>query len=226
MNIIRLIPNFPSADEVLEKFCRKNLKTPYSLEMVYLPFVLFRYRIERTAHWGKTQNEYGLFMADLVQGSPVNVSRATRLEVQENLKQEFEGWLNLLVPGPNPKNRAAIGTFRVEEDKVLPALLDARSAVQEGKRLLRYDVMRLAGGLRYRRIEIIPEPQTKTLYYPYWIVYHKNRKGRMEFTILDGVTGEKEKDEVRRSVELALLRQHDGASGAAVGRGEDQTGAG
>ncbi len=217
IDIVRLIPNLSDSDEALGKFCRKNLKTPFSLEMVYLPFVLFRYRIERTAHSGKRQTESGLFMADLVQGSPVNVSRRTWLEVQEDLKQEFESWLNLLVPGPNPKNRAAIGTFRVEEDKVLPALLDAQRAIQEGKRLLRYDVMRLAGGLRYRRIEIVPEPQTKTLYYPYWIVYHKSRKGRMEFTILDGVTGEKEKGEVRRSVELALLRQHDGASGPPSG---------
>ena len=224
MNIIRLIPNFSSADEVIEKFCRKNLKTPYSLEMVYLPFVLFRYRIEMTAHSGKTRSEAGLFMADLIQGLPVNVSKATRLEVQENLRQEFEGWLDLLVPGPNPKNRAAIGTFRAEEDKVLPAVLDVQSGIQKGKRLLRYDVMRVAGGLRYRRIEIIPEPQTKTLYYPYWIIYHRNRKGKMEFTVLDGVTGEKERGSVRRSVELALLWHHHGPAGAAVAHSENHPG--
>ena len=219
MNIIRLVPNLSNADDALRKFCRKNLKTPYSLEMVYLPFVLFRYRIEMTSLSGKRKTERGLFMADLIQGIPVNIRTATRLEVQEDMRPEFDGWLNLLDPGLHPKNRAAIGTFRAEEDKVMSAVLDTESAIRKGKRLLRYDVMRVAGGLRYRRIEIIPEPQTKTLHYPYWIVYYKNRKEKMTFAVLDGVTGEREKGAVERSIKLGMVRQHDPAFGAAISQG-------
>jgi len=219
MNILRLVPNLASSDEALRKFCRKNFKTPYSLEMVYLPFVLFRYRIEMTAHSGRTKTERGLFMADLLQGIPVNIRKATRLEVREDLRGEFEGWLDLLDPGLNPKNRAAIGAFQAAEDEVLPAVLDIGSAIQKGKKLLRYDVMRIAGGMRYRGIEIIPEPETKTLHYPYWIIYFKNRKGELTFSVLDGVTGEKESRQVLNSIKLGLVRQRHPAPGAAISTG-------
>ena len=97
---------------------------------------------------------------------------------------------------------------QIPEEQVLPKVLDDQAAVKRGKNLLMYDIMKLTGGLRYRRVDIIPEPETKTLYYPYWLIYYKDKKDRMRFDVLDSLSGQKEGGQIIKSVKIGLFEKH------------------
>lgn len=206
MNILTFVPLSSGPDEAVRKFCSKTLKIPYSVELLYLPFILFRYRIELTPFFGRNKTEDGLFLVDLMQGTPMNIRKKTRFDLRGDLQKEFESFKELLPPSKNEKITAAIQRKDVEEDYVLPAALEEEEAIKKGKHLLMYDLMRISGNFRYRRIDILPFAETKILYYPYWIIYYRNKKNKMEFTVFDGMSGEKEKGQVKESIKLGLVK--------------------
>lgn len=207
MKIVRLAPNFLDSDDVLKKFCSKNFKTPYSLELIYLPFVLFRYRMDLTPFFGKIKTEKGLFLVDLLQGVPINIKKRTGFDAEDGLKKEFEPFISLSDSVENCKNRVSIGLETAAQKQVLPLVLEKEAAIQRGRNLLRYDVMRITGSLRYRRIDIIPQPETKVLYYPYWLIYYRNRRKKMTFEVIDGLSGQKEHGEIVSSIKMGLIRK-------------------
>jgi len=207
MKIVRFVPRFADADEVLKKYCRKSFKAPCSLELVYLPFLLFKYKIELTSLFGRKKTEKGLFLVDLLQAIPVNIKKNTKFKFRNpDLQNEFVELLDSF-PTESKKNVILVETEDVEQKQVLPIVLQEQVAIKTGKTLLMYDIMKLAGSLRYRRLDVIPLPETKTLYYPYWLIYFRDRKGKMQFDVLDGVSGQKEGGQIIKSVKLGLIEK-------------------
>ena len=172
-----------------------------------MPFVLFRYTIELTSLFGKRKTEKGLFLVDLLQGIPINIKKDTKFEFRNsNLQEQFSKLLNW-VPIGGKKNIVLIETEEVEQEQVLPRVLEEQLAIEKGKSLLMYDIMKLAGSLRYRSLDVIPLPGTKTLYYPYWLIYYRNRKGVMQFDVTDGLSGQKEGGQIIKSIKIGLMEK-------------------
>lgn len=208
MKIIRFAPCFSHADDVVRIFCAKNFKKPFSVEMVYLPFVLFKYAVRANRFFGGKKVSEGLFLADLIQGVPVYIGKGTSLIVEAALQNEFAALLPLSAEGARRKAETIIvEAQQVSESQVLPVGLTENEAIARGKRLLRYDLMRLFGGLRYRKVEITLYPKTKLVYYPYWLVYYRGRRGDMRIVVIDGVIGKKESEEIVQSIKLGLLKK-------------------
>jgi len=209
MKITRLVPRLSNSDDVIKKYCRKNFKTPCSLELIYLPFVLFRYRIDLTLLFGKKKTEKGLFLVDLLQGIPINIKRNTKFEFKKpDLQEEFKELLGS-DSGQNDKNTVLIESEEVKEEQVLPIVLEEHTAIKRGKNLLMYDIMKLTGSLRYRSIDIIPHPETKVLHYPYWLIYYRDKKNRMRFDVLDALSGQKEGGQIIKSIKIGLVKKTD-----------------
>lgn len=207
MNILTFAPLCSDPDEAVRKFCAKTLKIPYAAELLYLPYVLFRYKIELTPFFGRKKTEESLFLVDLLQGTPMNIQKATRFVLKGELKGEFEAFQDLFLPSKKEKTTAVIQRKEVKEDHVLPRTLEEEEAIKKGKHLLMYDLMRISGSLRYKRMDIAPFPETKILYYPYWLIYYRNKKKKMEFVVYDGMSGEKEKGQVVESIKLGLVKK-------------------
>jgi hypothetical protein len=148
----------------------------------------------------------GLLCADLLQGLPMAISRATRFALGEDLRKELSDFAGHLDP-PRPKRHVLVERREVPDGQVLPGVLDEAAAVERAKAVLRYDLMRLFGGLRFRRIEIAAAAGGKVLYYPFWLVYYRDRRGRMRFDAFDALSGQKEKGEIARSIKLGLLKK-------------------
>jgi len=206
MKIITILPEV-EAEAVLHKFGRRSLRAPISREMIYLPYLLFRYRVAWTTLGGRGRSMDGLLCADLLQGLPMSVPKATRFALGDGLAEEMASFAGLLEP-PHPKRTVALTRLDVPEEGRLPGVLSESEAAERGKKILRYDLMRLFGGLRFRRIEIAPLAGGKVLYYPYWLVYYKDGRGRMRFDAFDALNGQKEKGEITRSIKLGLLKKN------------------
>lgn len=207
MKIDILSPRLSEPDEAARKFCAKSLKTPFSIEMVFLPFVLFTYRICLTRLLGKEKTERGLFLVDLMQGIPINIRKKTIIEVDQELQKKFDFILSFSVPNNDKKrNKVHVERRDVEEKHVMPILLKMDEAIDKGKTLLRYDIMRLVGHLSYRKMSIFPEPKRKVLYYPYWLIYYRNKRGEMRYDVLDALSGQKEDGQIGNSIKMGLLK--------------------
>jgi hypothetical protein len=206
MNIIRFTPTITDADDIVHKFGRRSLGKPVAAEMLYLPSILFRYRIDWLTFFGKKRSERGLFMADLIQGNPTNIRKSTGFMIAPELRKEFLGFPEMAAPAFS-KRTIPVDSVQISEDSVLPQVLGDQTAVERAKSFLRYDLMRVIGGLRFRTIEIGCLPGAKILYYPLWLVYYRGKKGEMRFQAFDGLTGEKEKSEIVRSIKLGLLKK-------------------
>jgi hypothetical protein len=186
------------------------------VELVYVPFVLFRYRIELTSLFGKRKTEKGIFLVDSLQGIPVNIKKNTKFVLRdEGLRRPFDGLLGSSLINPTDLIKkddkaitVSIESQDVAEEQVLPEVLDEKAAIKAGKNLLMYDIMKLTGSLRYRRVDVVPEPQTQTLYYPYWLLYYRNKKNQMRFDVLDALTGQKEGGQIIRSIKIGLVEKH------------------
>lgn len=217
--IIRFAAVFGEAGDIVHKFGRRSLKMPVSAELVHLPYVLFRYRVEWTTLAGRPGKAEGLFTADLAQGLPMNVGRRTRIEVPASLRDGFSDFLPLATPD-RPKAKVAVEAVEVQDDSILPAVLEAGEAIARGKNVFKYDLLRILGGLRFRKVAIHPLPEAKTLYYPFWLVYYRGRDRRMRFQVFDGITGERERGAVIRSIEMALLKKEGKIGSAEKGVGD------
>ena len=215
MKVVSLVPRFADSDDVLKRYCRKNFKAPCSIELVYVPFVLFRYRIELTSLFGRRKTEKGIFLVDSLQGIPVNIKKNTKFVLKdEGLRRQFDGLLGSssinstdLIKKNDKTITVSIEQLDVTEEQVLPEVLDEKAAIKAGKNLLMYDIMKLTGSLRYRRVDVVPEPQTETLYYPYWLLYYRNKKNQMQFDVLDALTGQKEGGQIIRSIKVGLVEK-------------------
>ena len=215
MKIVRLVPRLSDADDVVKKYCRRNFKAPCSVELIYVPFVLFGYRIELTSLFGNRKTEKGIFLADLLQGIPINIKKNTKFVFEDGcLQEEFKGLVGsaLIDPSDVIKDDKTITVLiekeQVPQEQVLPIVLDEQTAIKTGRNLLMYDIMKLTGSLRYRSIDIITEPETRTLYYPYWLIYYRDRKNKMQFDVLDGLSGQKEGGQIIKSVKIGLVEEH------------------
>ncbi|MHC4068239.1 MAG: hypothetical protein ACYSR8_01480 [Planctomycetota bacterium] len=210
MKITRLVPKYADADQVLKRYCRKNFKAPCSLELVYLPFVLFDYKIDALSLFGKRKSESGFFLVDLIQGIPINVKKNTFFDfIDANLKEQF----SKLTGEDSAKDEKTvivkIQSEEVDPQQLLPTVIDRQTAVEKGKKLLMYDIMKLAGALRYKKVDIVPGLQRKVLYYPHWLVYYRDRKNNMKFDVFDALNGQKEGGQIIRSVKIGLLKKHE-----------------
>jgi hypothetical protein len=206
MKIIRIAPRLTDPDAAVRVFCARTLKLPAAVELVYAPFVLFRYAVEMTRFRGEKKAYEGLFLADLIQGGPMNVPRGTRFEVGPGLEDEFSRLIPHVEGSENGRTSVIrLETGRVSEAQVLPALMEREGAMARGKKLLRYDLMRLAGGLRHRRLDITLLPGEQIIYYPLWLVYYRRRGGEVAFRVVDAVTGRREGGDLARSIAMGLV---------------------
>ncbi|MHC4104077.1 MAG: hypothetical protein ACYSR9_03995, partial [Planctomycetota bacterium] len=209
MKIVRLVPKFANTDDVLKKYCRKYFKAPCSLELVYLPFVLFRYRIDLTLLFGKKKTEKGLFLVDLLQGIPINIKKNTKFVFKtHDLQEKFRDLIDSNSVENKKTTVVSIEPDEVNQEQVLPIVLDEDTAIKKGKNLLMYDLMKLTGSFRYKSIDIIPEPERKILYYPHWLIYYRDKKNQMRFDVLDGLNGQKEGGQIIRSIKIGLVEKH------------------
>ena len=210
MNILRFAPRYSDTGGVVGRFCARSLRVPAAVELVYLPFVMFRYFLETSGRTGKRKAASGFFLADLIQGTPMNV-RANTIFLEEG---GGGGALASFLPvsdAADGKGEKAIrvGRQEVAADQILPALLDMEEAISRGRRLLRYDLMRLAGGLRYRNWEVVIHPDRTVIYYPFWLIYYRNRRGEMCLSAIDGLNGRRESGEIATSLKKGLLEKED-----------------
>jgi hypothetical protein len=229
MKVVSLVPRFADSDDVLKRYCRKNFKAPCSIELVYVPFVLFRYRIELTSLFGRRKTEKGIFLVDSLQGIPVNIKKNTKFVLKdEGLRKRFDGLLGpSVIDSTDLINNDKTITVSVEkqdvtEEKVLPEVLVQEDAIKRGKNLLMYDIMKLTGGLRYRRVDVVPEPQTQRLYYPYWLIYYRDKKSQLRFDVLDALTGQKEGGQIIRSVKIGLVEKQKSSQNVNIEKGASE----
>ncbi|MDH4271865.1 MAG: hypothetical protein OEW18_07795 [Candidatus Aminicenantes bacterium] len=208
MNILRFAPRFSDADGVVSKFCAKSLRVPAAAELVYLPFVLFKYSIRTSGYTGKRKTAPGLFLVDLVQATPMNIRAGTVFLTEGNMTGSLTSLISVSssVDGDD-EGAIRVGTQEIAATQVLPALLDREEAVSRGKRVLRYDLMRLAGGLRYRNWEMVIHPEMAVVHYPFWIIYYRNRRGEMQLGVLDGLNGRREGGEIAASIRKGLVEK-------------------
>jgi hypothetical protein len=210
MNILRFAPRFCDADGVVSKFCAKSLRVPAAAELVYLPFVLFKYSIRTSGHAGRRKTAAGLFLVDLVQATPMNIRSGTTFLRDGNITGSLTSLISIssAVEGDEAK-AIRVGTQEIAATQVLPALLNTEAAVSRGKRVLRYDLMRLAGGLRYRNWEMVIHPEMAVIHYPFWIIYYRSRRGEMQLGVIDGLNGRREGGEIASSIRKGLMEKHD-----------------
>ncbi len=214
MRILLFSPQLATPEQAAQKFCTRTLKIPHSAELLYLPFVLFKYSVAMTRFSGWPKTFEGIFLADLVRGVPMNIRKKTTFRVDPRLQAELARFTALLAPsGEDHKDAVTIESRDIPETQVLPAVLERREAMARAKSVYRYDIIRLAGGWRYRRLDIWLHPETKIVHYPFWLVYHRTRRGEMTFGVVDGVNGQKEGGEMAASLKFGLLAKEAAPSG-------------
>lgn len=210
MNILRFAPRYSDTDGAVGRFCARSLRVPAAAELVYLPFVMFRYFLEISGRTGKRKAATGLFLADLIQGTPMNVRTDTIFSEESGGGGALAAFLPVsdAVDGKGDGG-IRVGRQEVAADRILPALLDMEEAISRARRLLRFDLMRLAGGLRYRDWEVVIHPDRAVIHYPYWLIYCRNRRGEMRLSVIDGLNGRRESGEIATSLKKGLLEKED-----------------
>lgn len=209
MNILRLVPKFADPDDVIKKYCRKYFKAPCSIELIHLPFVLFKYEINLISILGKSKSEKGLFLVDMLQGIPVNIKKNTKFEfTTPDLEPQFQNILDGLDPNQKYKTSVTIEPKEIDQEQILPKVLTEDEAIKRGKNLLMYDIMKITGSFRYRKIDIVPHLQTKILYYPHWLIYYRNKNNEILFDVIDGLTSQKEGGQIIKSIKTGLVKKH------------------
>jgi hypothetical protein len=206
MDIIRFTPSVKTHEDALKVFCSKSIKIPYSTEMVYLPYLLFAYSISQSFITGKKNTSRGLFLVDLVQGLPMNIKNKTMFEISPALEKEMKALIGDFPVGQNKKNPLSIDREDIDEEKILPALMDDEEAISKGRKLFMYDVMKFSGS--FRKAEITALEERKRIYYPYWLIYYKDRKGTTAFSVFDALNRNRESGDLKRSINLALVKKH------------------
>jgi hypothetical protein len=145
----------------------------------------------------------------LLQGIPINIKRNTKFDFKEcGLQEEFKELLGSDLVENKKTTVVSIEPCEVDEEQILPMVLDEETAIKKGKNLLMYDLMKLTGSVRYRRVDIIPEPETKILYYPHWLIYYRDKKNQMRFDVLDAINGQKEGGQIIKSIKIGLVEKH------------------
>lgn len=209
MNILSFAPLETTPDEIIKKFWFKSFKIPFAVELLYMPYLFFEYRIELTPFFGRPKSEKGFFLVDLLLGTPMNIQKNISFEMSDDLKKEFEGFGDLFYAPKNDRDKKKVKLQKkeAEESQILPILLKEKDAQEKGKKLLRYDIMRVAGALRYRKMDIVCQPKTIILHYPYWVVYYRDRRKMMRFDAFDGLSGAKERGEIFQCLKLGLTKK-------------------
>jgi hypothetical protein len=209
MNILRFAPRYSDAELVVSKFCAKSLRVPTAAELIYLPYVLFKYSIRTSGYAGRRKTAAGLFLVDLVQATPMNIRSGTTFLRDGNITGSLSSLISISSAVEGDDARAIrVGTQEIAATQVLPALLDREAAVSMGKKVLRYDLMRLAGGLRYRNWEMVIHREMAVIHYPFWIIYYRSRRGEMQLGVIDGLNGRREGGEIASSIRKGLMEKH------------------
>jgi hypothetical protein len=208
MNVLRFGPCITAADEAIGKFCARSIRVPAAAELVYLPFVMFKYSIETSGYAGRPKRTTGLFLVDLIQATPMNIPAGTVFSVEENTDSS----LSSLIPaspaaGGKDEKAVRVGNQEITDTQILPALLDTEDAISNGKKPLRYDLMRLAGGFRYRNWEMVISSERAVVHYPFWLIYYRNRRGEMQLGVVDGLNGRREGGEIAVSIKKGLMEK-------------------
>lgn len=204
VDILALRPAIAAVEEASGIYAQKVRHRPVSAELVYLPFVLFRYRLAATSLLGRRREEMGAVLVDLNGAVPINIKKGTRLSGPG--MEGFAGALQADRGGRKPSGPPlAIEARHVPASAVAPAHLPVDDAIRDGLRILRYEVFRLFGALRHRKLEVRAEEPHLVVHHPYWIFYSIKRGGERTFDVLDALNGVKEGGQIIRSVARALF---------------------
>jgi hypothetical protein len=201
--------DFPP-DKVIQRFVIRSLKTPKAIELVYIPHFLFTYTIKTTSLFGRKNAFQGMMLVDLIQGEPASISFQTKISVPTELVEDFPFLkrVNNLLPNKKIKLNVNIKKQELPEESLLPAILKPEEAVDSARNLFKYDLWRLAGGFQFRQVEIRPDIDGLTVFYPTWLVYYLDRKGHTGFKAYDGLTLEKETGNFLVAIKKGLWEKH------------------
>lgn len=211
MEAIRFEPVIRNEEEALKAHYSASSRKIKSLELVYLPFTLFKYRVSRKSWLGEIRSDESLLLSDMVNGIPINVPAQVEFS-------DRTGKLAPLVSGID-KSRATrlagrglkvrVGRISVEnadlpERCALKTAIGHDEAVRKGLWALRYDLMRIWGPFRSKSIEMTrSEAEPLQVYFPYWILYYP-KNGKVDFDALDALSGSKEGTQIKMSIVRAM----------------------
>ncbi|MDD5502015.1 MAG: hypothetical protein PHH26_00955 [Candidatus Thermoplasmatota archaeon] len=211
MKAIRFEPIIKDEADALKAHYSASSKKIKSLELVYLPFCLFKYKISRKAWLGEDKSDESLLLADMVNGIPINVPA----QVEFNDKT---GKMAPLISGIDKSKatrlagrglKVKVSKISVEnadlpEKSTLKTAISHREAVRKGLWALRYDLMNIWGPFRSKSLEMSrSEAEPLQVYFPYWILYYP-KNGKMDFEALDALSGSKEGTQIKMSIVRAM----------------------
>ena len=210
MLINRFSPTIKTNTEAVKVFCAKSTMIPYSVELVYLPYLMFNYKVVMTMFSGKQRHNEGLFLVDMSTGIPINIKGKLKLKISPEVKNELGKLVSGYPDEVDPKNPLAIEKYEAAGEQVFPVILDNTEAIDKGKRLLLYDMMKLFGAYRYKNFDIVPEKSnTRIIHYPYWLIYHKDNKEGMKFSVLDALNKHRETGQIINAIKKAMVKSWD-----------------
>ena len=205
MKITILKPTIITEEEAVKKFWSKKTKIPYSIELIYFPFLLFRYHVNQIYFSGKNRSYDGLLLTDLIKGIPINVSNKIRFKMNPEFQKKFKDLIDPFFNENDGYDILFIKEDKVDEEKVLPILLAEDEAIKRGIKILMYDIMKFTGSIRHRKVDIEPRHRGKVIYHPYWLIYYLNRKNEMKFSVLDAMNGQIEGREINDAIQIGLF---------------------
>jgi hypothetical protein len=212
MDAIRFEPIIKDEAEALKAHYCASSKKIKSLELVYLPFCLFKYKISRQAWLGENKSDESLLLADMVNGIPINVP------AQVEFNDKTGGAMTSLVSGIDKSratrlagrglkvrvSRISVENAELPDKSALKTAITHEEAVRKGLWALRYDLMRIWGPFRSKSIQMSrSEAEPMQVYFPYWILYYP-KNGKMDFEALDALSGSKEGTQIKMSIVRAM----------------------
>jgi hypothetical protein len=210
MSTVCFQPLFDKPEPVIHKFVTRSFQTPQAVELVYLPFYLFIYKVKTLSLLGRLNTFHNIMLVDLVGGEPTSINRQTFIEASPELTQDFPVLPSITEIQKNNKIKQRLKLIKQElpENSLLPPILRPKEAVNSARKIFKYDFFRLAGGFGYKRVEIVPDFDGLTVYYPIWLVYYSDRKKHMHLKAFNGLTLEKESGNFLLAIKKALLEKH------------------
>lgn len=208
MEILRFEPIIKTGEDALKAHCSYSARRIESIEMIYLPFSMFKYEVARRKWLGGEISDRALLLADMVGGIPINVP--SQIEFEDKTGGSIASLLSGLdrsvatkMAGRGLKiwaSKIAVEKADVQESAAVKPMLGEDEAARRGLWALRYDLMRIWGPFRYRSVNLVKlDGSAATIYFPYWMLYY-NKGGKIHFDVLDALSGAKEGTQIKMSI--------------------------
>jgi hypothetical protein len=162
---LRIAPRYNSIESLSEKIGEKH---GLAAELLYLPFYLFGYTIVAERARNKKTSEKGLLLVDLINGIPINVMNSSKISLA-NGGEKIKDLIGDKLTEERGDKVIRIDEAEISKEKLPPPRLPAEEAKRKALWVLRWDLMRVLGGFRYKEVNILSNEKGAIIYYPYWI---------------------------------------------------------